>query len=188
MQWHMLLAYTLMILLAMRLLWGGLGSDTARFSHFVHSPKKVVTYLVNVKQTGISSSMGHNPVGGYMVVALFLLLSVQLISGLFATDDVFTEGPLYAYVSHDVASGLTWLHKKNFDLILAFAAIHVFAVILHTIKGDSIIPAMFSGYKRLPESHVSRVNFVSVTKAILMVLVIGFLVVNYLMLPVIEQL
>ncbi|MGS0730841.1 cytochrome b/b6 domain-containing protein, partial [Shewanella sp. 0m-11] len=153
MEWHQILAYGLMILIAVRLIWGLVGSDTARFSHFVYSPKTVIHYLNRTRREGISSSIGHNPVGGYMVVTLITLICIQLITGLFATDDIFTEGPLYSFVSSDTASWLTWLHKKNFDLILILAAMHVLAVGVHMIKGDKILGAMFSGYKSLPESE-----------------------------------
>ena len=188
MEWHQLLAYSLMILLAMRLLWGFIGSDTARFSHFVRSPKTVFNYLKQTKQHGISASVGHNPIGGYMVVALISLVSLQLMSGLFATDEIFTEGPLYSSVSNETAVWLTWLHKKNFDLILILAAIHILAVGVHMVKGDKIIMAMFSGYKRLPEVQAPSLAFASVLKAIAIVLVVGALVLNYLMLPIIDML
>ncbi|MCK8043643.1 cytochrome b/b6 domain-containing protein [Shewanella sp. 1CM18E] len=193
MEWHQILAYGLMVLIGVRLIWGFIGSDTAKFSHFVRSPKTVLNYLGKTKREGISTSLGHNPVGGYMVVTLITLICVQLGTGLFATDEIFTEGPLYGLVSSDTASWLTWLHKKNFDLILILAAVHVLAVGVHMIKGDKILGAMFSGYKKLPESKVAGVNaddlaFASVIKAVVIAAVIGALVVNYLMLPVIDML
>ncbi|QQX81479.1 cytochrome b/b6 domain-containing protein [Shewanella sp. KX20019] len=188
MEWHQLLAYSLMILLGMRLLWGFIGSDTAKFSHFVRSPKTVFNYLQKTKQHGISASIGHNPIGGYMVVALISLVTLQLVTGLFATDEIFTEGPLYATVKDDTALWLTWLHKQNFDLILILAAIHVLAVGVHMFKGDKIIAAMFSGYKRLPSELEQPLVFASVVKAAIIVMVIGVLVVNYFMLPIIEML
>ncbi|MGS0673589.1 cytochrome b/b6 domain-containing protein [Shewanella sp. 30m-9] len=193
MEWHQILAYGLMILIAVRLIWGLVGSDTARFSHFVYSPKTVIHYLNRTRREGISSSIGHNPVGGYMVVTLITLICIQLITGLFATDDIFTEGPLYSFVSSDTASWLTWLHKKNFDLILILAAMHVLAVGVHMIKGDKILGAMFSGYKSLPESEITdssanNLAFASMLKALVLVLVVGALVLNYLMWPVIDML
>ncbi|MCL1138904.1 cytochrome b/b6 domain-containing protein [Shewanella pneumatophori] len=192
MEWHQILAYGLMVLVGVRLIWGVMGSETARFSHFVRSPKTVISYLGETRREGISASIGHNPVGGYMVITLITLVCIQLISGLFATDEIFTEGPLYSLVSSDTASWLTWLHKKNFDLILVLAAVHVLAVVVHMVKGDKILGAMFSGYKKLPASklgeHTGELTFVSILKAAILAVVIGGLVVNYLMLPVINML
>lgn len=188
MEWHQLLAYSLMILLGMRLVWGFVGSDTAKFSYFVHSPKTVFNYLQKTRKHGISASVGHNPIGGYMVVALISLITLQLVTGLFATDEIFTEGPLYSMVSGDTSLWLTWLHKKNFDLILILAGIHVLAVGLHMFKGDKILAAMFSGYKHLPGELERSLVFASVIKAFVIFILIACLVVNYLMLPIIEML
>ncbi|MGX9463492.1 cytochrome b/b6 domain-containing protein [Shewanella sp. A14] len=152
MQWHQILAYLLMSLIIFRLIWGFIGSETAKFHDFLLSPKKVITYA---KAHPKPASLGHNPLGGYMVIALLSLLVVQLTTGLFATDEIFTEGPLMYLVSSDTAGWLTWLHKTNFNFILGFAAIHIIAVILHVVKGDNILKAMFSGYKQVNEQMVS---------------------------------
>lgn len=143
---HQVFAYLLMAILSFRLIWGIMGSDTARFSHFVRSPKKVIQYASSPQKP---ESIGHNPMGGYMVLLLLSLLTIQLVSGLFATDDIFTEGPLYSYVSSATASTMTWLHKQNFNLILGFSAMHVLAVVIYLLKGENLIKAMFTGYKHL---------------------------------------
>ncbi|GGP85596.1 cytochrome b/b6 domain-containing protein [Shewanella ulleungensis] len=172
MQWHQVLAYVLMTLIAFRLVWGFVGSDTAKFSHFFVSPKKVIQYATSQPKP---STIGHNPLGGYMVFALLGLLALQLTTGLFATDDIFTEGPLIHLVSSDTASWLTWLHKTNFNIILALAAIHVLAVIIHVVKGDNILKAMFSGYKQV-EEHTAKPVLRSPWLALVIVAVIfGFI-------------
>lgn len=148
MERHMILAYTLGALLVFRILWGIVGSQTSRFSHFVKTPAKVVNYAVAIPKQGIKPHFGHNPLGGYMVVALLLSLTVQFTTGLFATDEVFVEGPLYAYVSSDTADWMTWLHKKNFDLLLLLIGLHVAAVLLHMVKGDALLGAMFTGKRK----------------------------------------
>ncbi|RPA63911.1 cytochrome B [Shewanella frigidimarina] len=152
MQWHQILAYLLMTLITFRLIWGFIGSDTAKFTHFFVAPKKVIAYA---KAQPKPSSLGHNPLGGYMVIVLLGSLVLQLSTGLFATDDIFTEGPLIYLVSSDTAGWLTWLHKTNFNLILALAAVHIIAVLVHVFKGDNILKAMFSGYKQVTEQVAS---------------------------------
>ncbi|MGS0728015.1 cytochrome b/b6 domain-containing protein, partial [Shewanella sp. 0m-11] len=64
---------------------------------------------------------------------------------------------------------------------------------VHMIKGDKILGAMFSGYKSLPESEITdssanNLAFASMLKALVLVLVVGALVLNYLMWPVIDML
>lgn len=193
MQWHQIFAYSLLILIGFRILWGLIGSDTARFSHFVHHPKVVLDYLRSIRTKGMSVVLGHNPIGGYMVIALIGIISLQLVTGLFATDDIFTEGPLYSYVSSDISGFLTWLHKTNFNLILLLSAIHILAVIIHAMKGDKLVGAMISGYKKVSKvafssSAKSELRFKSEWLALVLFTVCAAVVFGYLMWPIVQVL
>lgn len=193
MQWHQIFAYSLLILIGFRILWGLIGSDTARFSHFVHHPKVVLDYLRSIRTKGMSVVLGHNPIGGYMVIALIGIISLQLVTGLFATDDIFTEGPLYSYVSSDTSGFLTWLHKTNFNLILLLSAIHILAVIIHAMKGDKLVGAMVSGYKKVSKvafssSAKSELRFKSEWLALVLFTVCAAVVFGYLMWPIVQVL
>ncbi|GCF88099.1 cytochrome b/b6 domain-containing protein [Shewanella sp. M-Br] len=193
MQWHQIFAYSLLILIGFRILWGLIGSDTARFSHFVHHPKVVLDYLRSIRTKGMSVVLGHNPIGGYMVIALIGIISLQLVTGLFATDDIFTEGPLYSYVNSDISGFLTWLHKTNFNLILLLSAIHVLAVIIHAMKGDKLVGAMISGYKKVSKvafssSAKSELRFKSEWLALVLFTVCAAVVFGYLMWPIVQVL
>lgn len=186
MQWHQILGYVLLDLILCRLIWGWIGSDTARFSFFVVSPKKALMYLLTKHKA--NTPLGHNPIGGYMVVVLLLLLSIQLVSGLFATDDIFTEGPLYQYVSNGTSAWLTWLHKNNFNLILAFSGMHVFAVFVHLFKGDNLMTAMFTGKKEVSKSEAHPLNFTHALVALGLFLMIGMVIFYCWILPVLPML
>ena len=179
MQWHQVFAYSLMVLILFRLVWGFIGSDTSRFSHFVKSPQDVLHYVKQPNRT----SVGHNPLGGYMVVTMIFVLLLQLTSGLFATDEVFTEGPLYSLVSSDVSSLLTWLHKMNFNLLLVLAGMHILAVIVHGIKGDKLVGAMITGYKHVTQDIATELRFKSNLIALVLACFLAGLAVNYLILP-----
>lgn len=189
MQWHQVFAYSLMALLLFRLIWGFVGSDTSRFSQFLHHPFKVLSYARDTARNGVKGHHGHNPLGGYMVLVLLLCLTLQLVSGLFATDEVFTEGPLVAMVSSDTASWLTWLHKRNFDLLLILAGVHVLAVVWHLIKGDRLLGAMVTGRRRRDDIDVRQdVSFAPLWKAAILLLMVA-LPVGYLLLwPAIQGL
>ncbi|TCI05161.1 cytochrome B [Corallincola luteus] len=143
MDWHLWLAYCLITLWTSRIVWGVIGSDTARFSQFFRSPIAAWGYLRGSPHT----QLGHNPAGGWMVMLLLLLMGLQFGSGLFTSDDIFTEGPLYSLVSDDVASFMGWWHEVNFNLLLAAVALHLLAVIVYEVKGHRLIPAMFSGVR-----------------------------------------
>lgn len=144
MEWHLILAYCLGTLLFFRIIWGFIGSQTARFSDFILSPRR--TYLFfRYMQPHIGSYQGHNPIAGYMVVALLSSLTLQFISGLFVTDDVVTEGPLYTFVSSEWAEKMTWFHHNQFNFLMALIGLHVLAVIFHLCRGDNLLGAMLFG-------------------------------------------
>lgn len=137
---HQVLAYSLAAILLGRLMWGFVGSETARFSHFLQSPFQLVR-MWNKAKHGI----GHRGLSGYMSLALMTLILLQFISGLMTTDDVMTEGPLYASVSSDWSSFASWFHHNNFDLLLILIAVHVVAALFHGVRKDGVLGAMLHG-------------------------------------------
>ena len=75
------------------------------------------------------AEIGHNPVGGWMVVALILGLLVQIVTGLFATDtDMgYYAGPLAKLASDSFSSGATKIHHIWINLLYVMVALHVSA-------------------------------------------------------------
>ncbi|MDP2547305.1 cytochrome b/b6 domain-containing protein [Oceanobacter sp. 4_MG-2023] len=146
MGWHMSLASCLVALWITRLGWGLFGSSNARFSQFVPGPQAVIRFS-RTMLTGkeMPRHAGHNPLGALMVVALMLLIAAQWGSGLFATDEIFTEGPLVEMVSADTATLLTQWHHLNFDLIVVLVVLHVAAVVFHQWRGEPLVQAMITG-------------------------------------------
>ncbi|MGR5146950.1 cytochrome b/b6 domain-containing protein [Photobacterium alginatilyticum] len=160
MDWHFAVAYFLLALLLTRLVWGMVGSETAQFRHFVRSPKAVFQYLTSLhdKDSQATQHPGHNPAGGYMVLCFFALLSIQLITGLFANDDIISEGPFAMYVSGEISSLLTEIHALNFNLILAAIGLHLCAIIAYLLGKENLIKPMISGNKPLPISIAPRIT------------------------------
>lgn len=150
-EWHALSGYLLAGLLLFRLIWGILGSQTARFGDFLRGPRTVLAYLADLFGGRASTWHGHNPAGGIMVVLLLLVVAVQVGSGLFASDDILFEGPLHQFASSALAADLTRLHHLNFDILLGLAGLHVLAVLGYRFlkKQDLILP-MITGRARMP--------------------------------------
>ncbi|GLS82535.1 cytochrome b/b6 domain-containing protein [Paraferrimonas haliotis] len=184
---HMIFGYCFATLLLMRLVWGVMGSDTARFSQFVVAPKKALAYLTLLLQGKLPPTAGHNPLGGYMVVLMLAVMLVQLVTGLFSSDEIFTEGPLAQYASAEWVSWLTWLHKNNFDLLLICAAIHIAAVAIHSIKGEKLIAAMIHGRK--PAAQIqpgTSLRFVAFWKAALLMTITGVPIYWFMIRPILN--
>jgi len=147
MEWHQRAGLALLGLVLFRLLWGLFGSETARFASFLARPARVLAYLRGAAWSGI----GHNPLGGWSVLALLLMLLVQAGLGLFASDtDGLDYGPLNHLVSYRTAKTLTELHELGFNVLLALVALHVTTIILYFVwKGEDLVQPMISGRKPL---------------------------------------
>ncbi len=148
MQYHFYLGYFAIGLLVFRVIWGFIGPQHARFSSFLQKPAVVWNYAQHMFDRNSTPSVGHNPVGGLMVVVMLLLTIVQVSTGLFATDAVIWTGPYYPSVKSSTASILSTIHSVNVNIILGAVGLHVLAIIYyHTFKKQSLVPAMFTGYK-----------------------------------------
>ena len=152
METHALLGYVVLALLLFRLAWGLVGSETARFAGFLRGPSAVIAHVRHLFGRGpLEADVGHNPVGGYAVLLLLLLLTVQTVSGLFLYDEEIYWAPLNGWVSEESAAWLGWLHDFTFTLLLAMIAVHVAAVFLYLlVKGLNLIAPMLSGRAALP--------------------------------------
>ncbi len=150
MNYHMLGGYAILVLLIFRITWGIVGSRTARFSSFVKGPATVFSCAGSLlKKKTETPYLGHNPLGGWSIVAMLVVLLVQVVTGLFANDDIFIEGPLYGWVSKDASDLITRVHLINRYLIMALIAVHVLAVFFYLFfKRENLIRPMITGRKR----------------------------------------
>lgn len=157
MDWHFRLGYALLALVLFRIAWGFVGSDSARFARFLAGPTRVADYAPSLAQRAPSAHPGHNPLGGWAVLAMLLVLLAQSVTGLFSTDDISLYGPLAERVSADLAGQMTSIHKSLTDVLVILIGLHLTAVAWYTIwKRDGLLAAMFSGRKRLATDPALR--------------------------------
>ena len=148
---HFLSGYTLMGLLIFRLVWGVLGSETARFRQFLKSPFEAFRHLRHLFVREPDHEVGHNAAGGWMVLALLAVLVVQVATGLGSNDDILVEGPLAKYVGKPMSDWLGTVHAINFKLIELAVLGHICAVTVYALfKRQNLVRPMFTGFKRLP--------------------------------------
>jgi cytochrome b len=153
MVWHVYSGYGVLVLVLFRILWGFAGSTHARFASFLKGPAAALHFAKRLLLRRAVPQVGYNPLGGWMVVALLILLALQAISGLFANHVLGTEGPLAALVPLEVSDGLSLFHRWNFKVLLVLAGVHVAASLYHWLAmKDDLIVAMFTGVKQVPES------------------------------------
>lgn len=140
---HIWSGLAVLSLLIFRILWGFFGASTARFSSFVRGPKAVLAYLRDTKSWRVA---GHTPLGALSILALLGLIGLQVGLGLFTTDeDGFFEGPLAHLVSADISDVARELHEELFNVLLAFIALHIAAIIFYRLRGKTLTKPMITG-------------------------------------------
>lgn len=146
MDWHYRSGLAACALLIFRLLWGLFGTSTARFRQFVKGPRGILRYV----RGQASPHIGHNPLGGWSVIALLLALVTQVVSGLFSVDiDGIESGPLSYLVSFDQGRVAADIHHISFSVVQALVVLHIAAILFYLfVKRHNLIGAMVTGYER----------------------------------------
>jgi cytochrome b len=139
---HEWTGYTIIVLVVSRIAWGFLGSRHSRFRDFLAGPGTVLDY---VKGKG-PNPVGHNPLGGWSVMALLALLLMQGVSGLFNSDDVLFSGPFYYAAEGPFRDTMGVVHELAFNTLLGLVVLHILAVLYHQLhRGEKLIQAMLRG-------------------------------------------
>jgi cytochrome b len=159
MEYHVLGGYAILTLVMFRVVWGIIGTPTARFKQFLRGPGAVLRYLRTLVTADSEPHAGHNPLGGWSVVAMLLSLLVQAVSGLFADDEIMTTGPFWKYVSDDTASLFNVVHETNALILLTLICIHMGAILFYLLrKKQNLIGPMFTGSKHLSAPDVESLR------------------------------
>jgi cytochrome b len=156
MSYHLKSGYVILALLIFRLIWGLWGGCYSRFVSFVRGPIAVIRYAKTLLHKSSHQQLGHNPMGGWSVMTMLAALFIQAGTGLFANDDIATQGPLYEWVSKATSDWLTGIHLFNKGVILFLIALHISAVFFYLwIKHDNLIVPMITGMRPWSEDAPS---------------------------------
>lgn len=145
MEWHRQSGSLLLGLIAFRLIWGFVGGSTARFATFLRSPGSVLAYMRSSSPD--PREAGHNPVGGYSVAIMLLLLLLQVGTGLFSVDvDGIESGQLSHLVSFDQGRLAAEIHDWSFTLLQVVAGIHILAILFYQlVRKRNLTAPMITG-------------------------------------------
>lgn len=173
---HSYSGYTIFTLVSLRIVWGFIGSQHARFKDFVRSPLTVLSYLKSMVSGSPKRYLGHNPAGGAMILALLATLLLTTLSGmkLYAIEE--GKGPFAqqtstsvittAYASNDEYEAKEYqseehkheeseeeefweeIHEAAVSLMLLLILLHVIGVVISSRQhGELLVKSMISGYK-----------------------------------------
>lgn len=155
---HVISGHVVLALVLFRIVWGVVGGRHARFADFIKGPGAVIGYLRSLLSGNAPWHAGHNPMGALSVVALLLVLAAQVGTGLFANDDILTEGPLASTVDKSLSDTLTYWHEISGKVLYTLIGLHLAAIAFYTFKGEDIVRAMVTGSKKAVAGAVTERN------------------------------
>jgi cytochrome b len=153
---HVWSGYTILVLLVARIVWGFLGGRRARLASFVHRPAVVFSYLKGMLRGDRQRYLGHNPLGGWGVIAMLVTLLATLLAGIALLAVDHKEGPLAMWVASLPSEGAAKsIHETLVNIMLVLVIIHIAGVAAHWLKfRENLIPAMFHGRKSVSPTAV----------------------------------
>ncbi len=147
---HLISGIGVLAMVVFRLIWGIIGSRHALFMDFVKGWAAVRNYGKNMLTLNPPYHVGHNPIGGWMIIALLMTLALTAIAGLFVSDDGFV-GPLSGAVSPAVSHAMEDFHEGAAEFLGFLVVVHVAGVAVHgLVTGENLPRAMWNGNKTVP--------------------------------------
>lgn len=135
---HLAAGYTIATLVAMRVIWGFIGSHSARFASFVRGPQAVLIFLKQSLHLQAPRYIGHNPAGGAMIIVLLIVLAGLCATGFAMTTDTYWG-----------SKTLEEVHETLANVMLMLIVLHILGVIVASIEhGENLVKAMITGRKR----------------------------------------
>lgn len=145
---HLWSGIVVLALVSWRIVWGFVGSETSKFSHFIKPPFAAMRHARDFFKKADTHPVGHNALGGYSVLLMLVLLLAQAVMGLYSSDDMFFEGPL-ASSSGMLSDTLTEIHEGLGIFLLYFVGFHIVVVVAYRLfKGLNLLWPMISGYMK----------------------------------------
>lgn len=156
---------------AVRVIWGFVGTEHARFADFLYGPREATTYFFDMARHQAKRYLGHSPAGGIMVVALLAMLAGTTVTGMAELAASYGEGPLVGLiqpqsrsahpqtsqnhgnngttVKNEPESALQEIHELFANATLVLVILHVGGVVMASFAHrENLISAMITGRKR----------------------------------------
>jgi cytochrome b len=158
---HLAFGYTMLGMVAFRLIWGVIGSRYARFSSFAFAPRRVFAYLKSIATFSPQHYVGHNPAGSW---AVYALLALAFLAG----------GTGYATYGDLGGGWMEDLHEGAANALMAVVILHIAGVLVSSlVHRENLVRAMVSGCKRgAPDEGVRHRH--RIVAAVLVAAVLGF--------------
>jgi cytochrome b len=158
---HVWLGYLAAGLVMLRVIWGFVGPEHARFASFVTGPRAALDYLVGLIRFSSRRYIGHSPAGAAMVIALLIMVAATAVTGManLAADE--GTGPLASVIAKVERPArvpgqrrpplvMKQVHETVANITLVLVLLHVCGVALASFAHkENLVAAMITGRKRV---------------------------------------
>jgi cytochrome b len=157
---HTWLGYLALALVVLRIVWGFVGPEHARFVSFVRGPQLVFDYLAGLVRFSSKRYLGHSPAGGAMIVALLIMIAATAGTGMANLAADRGEGPLAGVIAKVERPPrvpgqrrppllMKQVHETVANIAIALVVLHVLGVALASFAHrENLVRAMITGRKR----------------------------------------
>lgn len=130
---HMIIGIMLGVMVLLRIVWGFVGTQYARFSSFLFSPLSLMRYVFGALSGSEPRSIGHNAGSSYAIFAMLGLVLATAVTGLMISNG--NEG---AEELHEIAS----------YSLMAVVVFHIVGVVWYSLRHkENITLSMLTGSK-----------------------------------------
>ena len=138
---HERFGLAIMGLVSFRIIWGFIGSHTARFANFLAGPRAFLASAKALRQKQVSDKAGHNPTGGFATLALLAIPLMMTLTGSFSSDDILYDGPFY-HLMPEWSNRAGIFHEIGEKLIFLIIFLHVGALAYYyfKVKKNLVVP------------------------------------------------
>ena len=131
-----------------RLVWGFVGTGPARFREFLVGPVALLEHLREMATGRAERHLGHNPLGGWMIVWLLVFLTILGVTGLLVLGGEFKAGPAKALIAYSPAMVAHLVHRLAAWLLLALVALHIGGALFESFRTrENLVRSMVTGHK-----------------------------------------
>ncbi len=157
---HTWLGYLAAVLVVLRVIWGFVGTEHARFVNFVRGPRLVFDYLAGLIRFSSPRYLGHSPAGGAMIIALLIMIAATAGTGMAELAAERGQGPLVGVVAKVERPPrvpgqrrpplfIKEVHETIANITLILVLLHVLGVAAASIAHrENLVWAMITGRKR----------------------------------------
>ncbi|MFI4988293.1 MAG: cytochrome b/b6 domain-containing protein [Alphaproteobacteria bacterium] len=173
---HLAGGYSVVLLLVFRFAWGFAGGEHARFAGFVRGWRAVRNHAQSLWHLSPERSIGHNAIGGWMIVLLLLTLLLIVLTGLLSQGVTGGAGPLSSILPASLVKSVGAAHKWLGSAILYLAGVHVAGVLFESLLGrENLARAMVTGRKPARLAEMRDARAVPVRRALALALLAALL-------------